>query len=295
MQSFLKSLRLISLTATFTPWLASLLIAKANGSTINWTFSLLAIAGILALQLAVNLFNDVADFKKGIDKEGEFGGSGVLVSNEMSSKSLTLWASFFAIIASVLGAYLMYQIPQLLWIALGGAFFGLFYSLPFFGFKYLALGDLCVFIGCGPVLMMGYALCNGALFPEHYAIGTFFGLYAIGILHVNNMEDIKIDTEVKVKTIATLLGFQKSKAFLVAVYALGSLALLYSSLYQGLSLYPVVIHLLALPLGLKIMMTMIKAQTSEDPSIKLLRINAAQYHLASGVLVCAGLVVQILL
>lgn len=289
LKSTIKSFRLISLTVSATPWLACLFVSLMSENEVNYLNSSISLVGILLLQLGVNLFNDVSDYRKGIDIPGEFGGSGVLVNKELTPFYVGTMATIFFLIASFIAVYLYLQSPSLLPIIVLGAISSFLYSLPFFGLKYIALGDIAVFIGCGPVLSAGYAICNGALLAEHITIGLFFGFYAIGILHTNNMEDISIDTKVNIKTMATVLGFEKSKKYLLAVYVIGSLSLLVLSFFNIKFLIPFLLHLIALPLGKKLVQAFFSTTNKDDKKLKLLRFKAAEFHLASGVLVCIGL------
>lgn len=286
-KSIFKSFRMISLTATFTPWVACLIISNFYFEDIDYQSSFLSLIGILLLQLGVNLFNDVSDFKKGIDNENEYGGSGVLVNGELTINQVQSMAISFFVISSVVAYILSTTYPEIIPILIVGAIASFLYSLPFFGLKYMALGDLAVFIGCGPVLTYGFALTTSKVHSDHIIIGIFFGLMAIGILHSNNMEDITIDRSKKVKTLATIIGFEKSKVFLISVYLLSFASLLFISDKIGKT--PLYISLLSLPLGFHIIRTFHKAKNSNDPTIKLLRIKAAQFHLLSGVLLCIGL------
>jgi 1,4-dihydroxy-2-naphthoate octaprenyltransferase len=260
----------------------------------NYVNSFTSLAGILLLQLGVNMFNDVSDYKKGIDIPGEFGGSGVLVNKELTPLYLGVLATIFFVAASLIAIYLYNQNSSLLPILILGALSSFLYSLPFFGLKYIALGDIAVFIGCGPVLAAGYAICNGGLLAEHIIVGLFFGFYAIGILHTNNMEDISIDTKANVKTMAIVLGFEKSKHYLLGLYITGSLSLLALSFYNVTFIIPFGLHLIALPLGKKLIGAFYSTQDKDDKKLKLLRFKAAEFHLASGVLVCIGMVISYL-
>jgi 1,4-dihydroxy-2-naphthoate octaprenyltransferase len=294
LKSTIKSFRLISLTVSATPWLACLFISLMLDTEVNYFWSFTSLVGILLLQLGVNMFNDVSDYKKGIDIPGEFGGSGVLVTKELSPQYVGVLATIFFIAASSIAFYLYKQNSSLLPILVLGALSSFLYSLPFFGLKYIALGDIAVFIGCGPVLAAGYAICNGALLTEHIIVGLFFGFYAIGILHTNNMEDISIDTKANVKTMAIVLGFEKSKHYLLGLYLIGSLSLLALSLFNVKFLIPFGLHLIALPLGKKLIKTFYSTRDKDDKKLKLLRFKAAEFHLASGALVCIGLIVTYL-
>jgi 1,4-dihydroxy-2-naphthoate octaprenyltransferase len=295
LKSTIKSFRLISLTVSATPWLACLFVSLMSGTGVNYIYSSLSLIGILFLQLGVNLFNDVSDYSKGIDIPGEFGGSGVLVNKELTPFYVGAMGTVFFAIAISIAVYLYQQNTNLLPIIILGAFSSLLYSLPFFGLKYIALGDIAVFIGCGPVLSAGYAICNGVLLTEHIIIGIFFGFYAIGILHTNNMEDISIDTKVNVKTMATLLGFEKSRKYLLAVYIIGSLSLLTLSFFNIKLLISFMLHLIAIPLGKKLVEAFFATNDKDDKSLKLLRLKAAEFHLASGILVCIGLILGFLI
>lgn len=288
LKSVVKSFRLISLTATATPWIASVLISLELNGSINWPYSVLALVGILFLQLGVNVFNDVSDFKKKIDIQGEYGGSGVLVSGELSKNLMTYMALAFFLIALIISGILYFKVTGLGYVLVLGLISSIFYSLPFFGLKYIALGDVAVFIGCGPILMMGYGLCSGGFSVEHILVGCFFGLYAIGILHTNNMEDIVIDKKRNVTTIANIVGFKSSLYLLIAIYAFGSISLLAGYLFYDLTIMAFLLHLLSFPLMIEIIKKFFRAESSQDKEIKLLRIKASQLHLASGVMVCLG-------
>jgi predicted RNA methylase len=67
LKSTIKSFRLISLTVSATPWLACLFISLMLETEVNYFSSFTSLVGILLLQLGVNMYNDVSDFKKKVD------------------------------------------------------------------------------------------------------------------------------------------------------------------------------------------------------------------------------------
>jgi 1,4-dihydroxy-2-naphthoate octaprenyltransferase len=94
-------------------------------------------------------------------------------------------------------------------------------SYTFFnkGAKYIALGDFVIFMSCGPLLTLGYSLLSMKMIdPNVTLLGCLYGVLAVIILHANNLNDLDSDKRLKVKTVATILGFQSSKVYMYLLW-----------------------------------------------------------------------------
>ena len=64
--------------------------ASAYHRSFSWSHTALALIGLVSLHMAVNIFNEVSDFKTGIDLETQAtpfsGGSGTLPSGSMTPR-----------------------------------------------------------------------------------------------------------------------------------------------------------------------------------------------------------------
>ncbi|MBX9769148.1 MAG: prenyltransferase, partial [Bdellovibrionales bacterium] len=190
LRAYFQSLRAISLTATGAPCVAMLLLGHNLGWPIDIWKALAAVLGVLLLQIAVNVLNDIGDHLRLIDLPGTWGGSGVLQNGWLTVKDLRRLAVFAIILGGLLGLFALRDHLQLV----GGAVICIAalgtigYSGRALQLKYRALGDITVWLLCGPALTIGFAL---AAFGEWNEIviwmGALFGFLACGILHVNNL------------------------------------------------------------------------------------------------------------
>lgn len=285
---FLIALRLYSLPASILPAVAVLLLATYSGLELNWSKAVSAILGLGFLHFAVNLYNDVFDYLRLIDAPGQRGGSGAILNSWFSAKNIFLMANIFLILGLGFGAWALWgQWWALILISVIATLAVVGYSNRPIGFKYRALGDFVVFFTFGPILTAGVELAaRGDFSLATVLIGCFFGLGAVGLLHVNNLEDIPIDQKRNAKTLASLLGFSRARKFLFVIYFLMfSVAAAAISLAFWPKLLWVVAFVLILafiPLARRAM----KASGPYSPEMENLRIAAAKIHMLTGLGFC---------
>lgn len=280
--------RTVSLTATASPAIATLLVV----SGISWGTALLALVGVLLLQLGVNLDNDLEDHRRLIDLPGTFGGSGVLQRGWLSPRAFrkaTLVLYTLGLAAGI-PAFLRAPGPMAI-VGVLAVLGGIGYSGRPFGLKYRALGDVAVLLLCGPALTLGMGVAaTGVLVPALVPLGLAFGLLAIGILHTNNWQDIDIDRARGARTIAGLLGQRASRAYLVLLYLGAAIAWGVTAILLALPIWAALIPLLAALPTLALLRRVLGATDPHTPTLALLRIEAAQLHLVWGVTFIVALV-----
>lgn len=293
---FLIALRLYSLPASILSAVAVLLLAAYSGLEIDWAKAIGAIIGLAFLHFAVNLYNDVFDYLRLIDTPGQRGGSAAILNSWFSAKNIFSLASLFLILGLGFGAWALWgQWGALIVISVIATLAVVGYSNRPFGFKYRALGDFVVFFTFGPILTVGAELAaRGSFSVATILIGCFFGLGAVGLLHVNNLEDIPIDQRRNAKTLASLFGFSRARKFLFVIYFL-----MFSVAAAAISLgfWPKLLWVVALvlivafiPLARRAM----KASGPYSPEMENLRIAAAKIHMLTGLSFClcmAGLLI----
>jgi len=192
MKTWLRASRAFSLTAVLAPVACVWLLGARQGMHAHIWIALSAIAGVTLLLLGVNLENDVVDDARGIDQPGTLGGSGVIQDGLLSARSMRVAAWTLMLLGSLLGIPAFMSAPlQMLWVGLLAVVGAVGYSTPPLSLKYRGLGDLAVFVLCGPLLTYGASLAFfGALPAGSWALGCMFGFAAAAILHANNMQDI---------------------------------------------------------------------------------------------------------
>ncbi len=291
---WLQTLRAISLTATATPGLAVLLYGLLQEWYLDAGHFVLALLGALLFQVAINLWNDIYDHLRLIDLPGTGGGSGILHQGALSAATLNriAWGSF--VVGGACGLPVLLAHPQLMaLVALGAVVGTLGYSGPPFNFKYKALGDLTVFLLCGPLLTTGFALAAfDRVDSGTQLLGAFFGMAAVGILHSNNVQDIPVDTRRGARTLASLVGFMKARHGLWLVYGFCAMCLIGLFVAQKISWATLLVPALALPLLVPICLNSSRASGPDSALLGGIRIKTAQAHLILGLLVCVGLIVD---
>ncbi len=294
---WLRAIRAPSLTATLMPAVATALLGTLLGWAIAPLTALFAGLGVLLVQIGVNLLNDVEDDNRGIDRPGRLGGSGVLQDGSLPPRALAqvAWAAFA--LGALCGLPALLREPALLGVVAIAALGAWGYSSgP--GLKYRALGDLAVVLLCGPVLTVGFALAAFGQASWLVAVlGLAFGFAAVGILHVNNLQDMTIDAAAGARTIALRLGAAGSRGYLVAVYALALVAWPVAAIASGLPLRAALVPLIAIVPIAALVVRLVRASRSDrlaDPAFALARVDAAKAHLALGALVSVGLALALI-
>lgn len=136
--------------------------AAAHDGAFDAVATIAALLGLVALQAAVNAFNEYSDFRRGIDLETErtpfTGGSGTLPGGEPARIALSVGIGG-TVFGSVVGAYFLYSIGlQLLPVYILGALCVLGYT-DFLARVYL--GEIFAGLGLGALPVVGAALVQG--------------------------------------------------------------------------------------------------------------------------------------
>jgi 1,4-dihydroxy-2-naphthoate octaprenyltransferase len=204
-------------------------VAALDGAFDVWLF-LLTLVGAVCVHSATNLINDYFDYKSGVDRPGApttLYRPHPLVQGLISPRAV-LWVSvgLYAIAAIIGLALLALKGAGLLWFILVGAIASFFYTAGPIKYKYLALGELAVFLMWGPVIVGGtYFVQRGSLSPDAVLISVPFGLLVALVLLANNLRDIDYDRSAGIATLGTLLGQQKTRVLYQGLILLAYLAI----------------------------------------------------------------------
>ncbi|MEI8012737.1 MAG: 1,4-dihydroxy-2-naphthoate octaprenyltransferase [Candidatus Omnitrophota bacterium] len=252
---------------------------------VTWFILPLAVMGMIFLHAGTNCINDYYDFKNGIDKKTTFGSSRVLVDGLMSPRHIFIESIILFSLGAAIGLVIVASRgPVILGIGLVGMAGGYFYSAKPLGLKYLAWGDMMVFLLFGPFLAWGasYAL-TGTHGTAVILVSIPLGLLVTGILHANNIRDMRDDRSAGIKTMALLLGLKKSQIayslLLSGAYA-GILVMTSARIlpWQSLAVF------LSLPLAVNNMTIINNVKEDNLKSIAKMDVQTAQLHLLFGLL-----------
>ncbi len=193
-----------------------------------WWKAALALVVSLALQVAVNYANDYSDGIRGTDDERV--GPMRLVGSGAASPKAVKSAAFLAFgVAGVAG--LVLAATTAWWLILVGLVCVLaawFYTGGSKPYGYLGLGEVMVFVFFGLVAVVGTTYVQTETFEllaVYAAVGV--GSLICAILVVNNLRDIPTDTLAGKRTLAVVLGAERTRylyALLVGAAAVAVVA-----------------------------------------------------------------------
>lgn len=218
LKEYIVATRPWSFTAAIVPIIVTAAVLHANFYSVE--FAQAMVMGI-SVQAAANLTNTYFDFIKGVDnKDNAAAGTGekTLVEQKISTHGLITLAIALYIIALVSISPLLLRCWPTLVTFVCGTLLSMFYTATPIGLKYIALGDVTIFLCFGPLLMQCTSLIlTGELNNELNIYSIPIGLLTEGILHANNARDIKSDTLAGASTLATIIGFKNSYYLYVAL------------------------------------------------------------------------------
>lgn len=287
-QPWLRAVRAFSFTASAVPTFVALALAAFRHDAVDWALVPLVLVASLLFHAGTNYVSDYYDFIRGVDRPGTKGSSGVLVEGLLDPKAVRNAGLLCFALGSALGLVLVsLRGPPMLLVGLAGLAGGYLYCGGPRGYKYLALGDVGVFLLMGPMMVQGAHLAiTGARAWTPSLAAVPVGLLVTGILAGNNLRDIRDDSESKVRTVATVLGHDAAARWyaLLLVGAYGALpVLVLTKILPWTSLAAV----LTLPLAVKNVKAALGSRPG-DAAIDLLDQQSAQLHLGFGVLLSIG-------
>jgi 1,4-dihydroxy-2-naphthoate polyprenyltransferase len=195
-------------------------VAAGNHHFIAWR-GMLALIVALALQVGVNYANDYSDGIRGTDEQRvgpvRLVGSGLATPRQVLIAAL---ASFLVagLAGLVLAAAVSWWLVLLGAAAIGAAWFYTGGSRPY---GYRALGEVSVFAFFGVGAVVGTAYVQmGRLTWLAVAASIPVGLLACALLVINNLRDIPSDEIAGKRTLAVVLGDQRTRVLYTACVAL---------------------------------------------------------------------------
>lgn len=295
---WVQAIRPFAYSASVIPVLVGAMYALASyEGPIQWGLYPIVIIAAVLFHTGTNLVSEYFDLKKGVDREDTYGSSRILVDNLMPPSRVLRGGFLCFAIGFLLGLVLVYyRGGDMLMLGLIGLAGGVFYTGKPIGYKYLALGDIAVFMLMGPLMVIGsyFALTGDTNWWDVFYVSIPVGFLVAAILHANNMRDIIHDAKARVKTMAMLIGFRAGKTEYIFL-VIGAYLSVIIMIAAGLLHYWTLIVLLSLPPALKNIAEISKANEKEPESLIMMDIKTAQHHMLFGLLYSIGLLLTALL
>jgi 1,4-dihydroxy-2-naphthoate octaprenyltransferase len=289
---WLKTSRLMTLTATVSPLLVGTALAVYQGVFHAGIF-LATFFSCLLLQIGTNYFNEYFDYRYGLDHAGSLGASTVIFQKTMTAGEVLAGSIVCFVLAAVLGLVLTLVIgPVIILFGLAGMLIAYFYSAKPFRFASRGLGDILVY------LAMGFLMTWGAYFVQvlqwswsALAASIPVGCLVTAILNMNNVRDYQDDLAVNKKTLPVRFGLAFGQRY-HATLLVGSYVTATVFVLIGLLPWTVLLVWLTFPLAFMNVRAVLTA-TERKAFIEGIK-RTSLLHLVFGVALAAGFLIDML-
>jgi 1,4-dihydroxy-2-naphthoate octaprenyltransferase len=194
--------------------------AQAWAGSFSWTRTILAMVGLVAMHVVVNVRNEVGDFESGIDlvtvRTPFSGGSGAIPGQLIRPGTARRfgWVAL-AIGAAVAGWFLVVDGPALVPIIVAGLVLSLGYTGAF---AQMGIGEVAAGLGLGFLPVLGTAIAQGAPASDAAWAAAFPAFFmTFNLLLLNEFPDEQADRAGRRKNLVLTLG--RRPAALVYVLA----------------------------------------------------------------------------
>ena len=281
---------------SFTMSAISVTVGAALAAThthFSWFLWMLSLVALVFLHGGVNLLNDFWDVKAGIDQidTGTRQYRPHPLAEGRIKPATVLWISILLFtLGAAMGLYLAYLRGwEIIWIGITGIAAGVFYTAPPFSYKYKALGEFSVLLMWGPLSVEGaYFIQTQSFSWAAFWVSLPFGVLVALVLFANNLRDVDTDARAGVTNLAIFFGKRNGPIIYAAMVLISFSGVVIMSIFGPLGLWSLIV-LLALPLALKLMRTMIRGVPRDADA------RTAQLNTVFGALLVISLALESLL
>ncbi|MCK5375996.1 MAG: prenyltransferase [Acidobacteria bacterium] len=269
--------------------------AAAWDGSFSWSRTLLALVGMVALHMAVNILNEWGDLRTGIDLATErtpfSGGSGTLPAGGLSPRAALVFGLACAGVGLAIGVWFLTIVGWILLpIVLAGAVCVLAYTEVL---ARLGIGEVAAGLGLGAGPVVGTALVqNGTWSSAAVAASIPAFLMTFNLLLLNEFPDEAADREGGRRNLVILLG-RKAAARVYALATLGVPVSIIAAVLTGVLPGPCLAAVLPSLLLVKPLSWAVGDMDSPVP-IPALGANVA-WNLATNTVIALALIAAILL
>jgi 1,4-dihydroxy-2-naphthoate polyprenyltransferase len=295
---FLRATRLPFLTATAVPVLLGIAVSALHG-TFAWWAALLTLIGAIFVHLGLNVANDVFDTMSGADAANttptQFsGGSRVIHYGLLSLGQMSLMSIAFYGVAIAIGFFLAATrgFWPIFWIGVAGVAISVAYTAPPFRLVYRGLGEICVALGFGPIMVLGafYVQAQRLSFEALY-VSLPVGILIALVLYTNEIPDRPGDAAAGKRTLPVRLSREAVVSGYAAAVATAYLLIAVGAI-SGIIARPALIALVTIPMALRVLRGL---RTVYDDPYALMPVMATgvQLHVLTGLLLFIGYLIAI--
>jgi 1,4-dihydroxy-2-naphthoate octaprenyltransferase len=293
MSSWIEAARPRTLPLALSCILLGSFLAYSSG-VFSWSICLLSILTTTLLQVLSNFANDYGDAVNGKDTDLREGPIRAVHSGQITAKAMLNAIILFAVFALISGLSLLYIALQdapasVFWVFLGIGIACIIAAITYTAGKrpygYAGFGDLSVLIFFGWVGVIGSSYLHTLVWNwDLFLPATSCGLFAVGVLNVNNIRDIDSDRITGKNSIPVRIGRDQAIKYHWIILITGMLcAILYSC--QHLTSIWNFLFVLSFPLFIKngLAISKLKTAAALDPYLKQMAMSTLLFVILFGI------------
>jgi 1,4-dihydroxy-2-naphthoate octaprenyltransferase len=290
LKPWIQAFRLRTLPLAFSSILLGSFLA---GNKLQLLVLVLALNTTLFLQILSNLANDFGDFETGVDNSERVGPTRAMQSGAIKKGQMKVALVLFSLLSLVAGITLItIALPNIGWvfflfllIGIAAIAAAIKYTMGKKPYGYMGLGDFFVFLFFGLVGVLGTYFLHTQQFNLAMILpATSVGLFAAGVLNLNNLRDVKNDGESGKNTLVVKIGFNNGKIY---HYTILIIAILFPIIFNIIFNLPVQYYafLVLSPIWIKQMLFVKKCYdpATLNPELKKLAISTLLFALLYGI------------
>ncbi|MGH8913156.1 MAG: 1,4-dihydroxy-2-naphthoate polyprenyltransferase [Acidimicrobiia bacterium] len=278
--------RVHTLPAAIVPVMVGSALAEADGA-FRWDGFVLALIAALAIQVAANFANDVSDARRGADTVDRLGPPRMVALGRLTPRQMWTGVALALAVAAAAGiALTVIAGPVVLLIGVASIVAMLGYVGGPIPYGYNGLGEVFVFVFFGVVATVGSRYVHDMSAPRSvWLLSIPVGMLATAILVVNNYRDLETDRAAGKRTLAVIIGQQRTRAlFLILVY--GAFPLIAGFALAGWTPFPTIFAATIVPYAMGPMRIMYRK--SDGPALVRALKMTARLHLWVGLVLAGG-------
>ena len=232
LKSWIVAARLRTLPLAFSSILVGSVLAWNDGS-MDFTIAGMTLLTAILLQILSNFANDYGDAVSGVDSDLRQGPDRMVQSGAITKKAMRNALIIFIVLTLAAGILLLFvAFPDNWQLMLG--FFGIGlvavvaaikYTVGKNPYGYAGFGDVFVFVFFGMVAVVGTYFLQTNNFEWIILLpASSLGLFAVGVLNVNNIRDIETDRLSGKFSIPVRIGREKAGIYHSLLISVGLLA-----------------------------------------------------------------------
>ncbi len=285
-QAWKTAARVHTLPAAVVPVLVGGGLALGDGA-FRWDAFALALVAAVAIQVAANFANDASDAKRGVDNSARLGPPRMVALGVLSPRQMWTGVVVAVVIASFAGLGLaMIAGPVILVIGVISIIAMLGYVGGPVPYGYHGLGEAFVFVFFGLVATVGSRYIHDMTAPAaSWLLAIPVGMLVTALLVANNYRDLDTDRETGKRTLAVILGREKTK-WLYAALIYSPFLLIVIFAVAGWTPLPTLFAAMLSPYAVAPVRTL--WQSTDGPSLIRALVMSSRLHLWTGVMLAVG-------